>query len=212
MFNLEQAITKWRRQMTAEGLKNSAVLDELESHLREDIERQLHHGANAQQAFEVAVKNIGAASALRMEFRKSGAWAATVEKVMIAVAGLFVAFGIFLTSVTLILCYGTLGERLAGFSALGAILAVVLGWPRVVRFVPAIPYKRKRWLIEAGCLLLGFGFTTFYVQVILPHFDRSLDRIIPAIGFWGVFPLAIGFGLACAVERAAGKATEQITA
>lgn len=37
MFNLEQSIADWRRQMLATGIKTPAPLDELESHLREDI-------------------------------------------------------------------------------------------------------------------------------------------------------------------------------
>ena len=41
MFNLEKAIADWRRQMTKGGIRAGEVLDELESHLREDIDAQL---------------------------------------------------------------------------------------------------------------------------------------------------------------------------
>ena len=37
MFNLDQSITEWRRQMLAAGIKTPALLDELESHLRDDV-------------------------------------------------------------------------------------------------------------------------------------------------------------------------------
>lgn len=40
MFDLEQAIARRRRQMIAGGIKVTEALDELESHLREDVERQ----------------------------------------------------------------------------------------------------------------------------------------------------------------------------
>jgi hypothetical protein len=50
MFNLDHAISEWRRQMFAGGVKDSAVLDELESHLREDVERQTRSGVDAQKA------------------------------------------------------------------------------------------------------------------------------------------------------------------
>jgi hypothetical protein len=59
---------------------------------------------------------------------------------------------------------------------------------------------------------LGFGLTTFYVQVILPHFDARHDGLVPAIGFWGLFPIAIGFGLACGIERAVQRSLGQIIA
>ena len=40
MFNLDQSITEWRRQMVAGGIQSPRVLDELESHLRDDAEEQ----------------------------------------------------------------------------------------------------------------------------------------------------------------------------
>ncbi|MDB6122600.1 MAG: hypothetical protein JWQ71_1593 [Pedosphaera sp.] len=72
MFNLEQAIVAWRQQMSAGGIKTPEPLDELESHLREDIEEQLRSGITAQQAFASAVQRIGQASALKLEFEKIG--------------------------------------------------------------------------------------------------------------------------------------------
>ncbi|MEO8428482.1 MAG: hypothetical protein ABI651_15375 [Verrucomicrobiota bacterium] len=47
-------------------------LNELENHLREDIEQQVRSGLSAQQAFEVAVQRIGQARALETEFKKVG--------------------------------------------------------------------------------------------------------------------------------------------
>ena len=41
MFNLEQAILEWRRRMLASDIKSPAPMDELEIHLREEIERQM---------------------------------------------------------------------------------------------------------------------------------------------------------------------------
>jgi hypothetical protein len=210
MFDLGTAISEWRQQMAAGGIKTPAVLDELESHLREDIERQMQSGITGQAAFESAVKKIGPAGVLKSEFSKSNSTAAALEKLMLAVAALFVAFGIFLTSVTMIFCYGSFGERFAGFSALTALLVAVFGLPHATSFLPVIPNRRKRLFIEIVCLLLGFGATTFYVQVILPIFDFRGDGILPAIGFWGLLPIAIGLGLAAGFERAARGPTAQI--
>jgi hypothetical protein len=71
MFELEQSISAWRRKMLAAGIKTPVPLDELESHLREEIERQMQLGENAQQAFEVAVARIGRAEVLKAEFAKA---------------------------------------------------------------------------------------------------------------------------------------------
>ena len=71
MFNLEPSITEWRRQMAASGINSFAVLDELESHLREDMDRMVQSGSCAQEAFAKAVRQIGRADVLKNEFTKS---------------------------------------------------------------------------------------------------------------------------------------------
>jgi len=72
MFDLEQSIAHWRQQMLAAGLKDSSALDELESHLRDDIEQQTRAGWPATSAFTLAVRRIGRASALQTEFTLAG--------------------------------------------------------------------------------------------------------------------------------------------
>lgn len=71
MFNIEQAIAAWRRQMVAAGIKAPVPLEELESHLREEIEEQLRSGISEQLAFETAVERIGYANQLKSEFKKT---------------------------------------------------------------------------------------------------------------------------------------------
>jgi hypothetical protein len=84
MFDLEAAITDWRRQMLAAGLRTPVPLEELENHLREEIERRVKAGGNVRQAFELATLQLGPPAALKNEFRRAGsndwhhplAWAA----------------------------------------------------------------------------------------------------------------------------------------
>ena len=71
MFDLEQVHRgHGGEQMLAAGIKTPVPLEELESHLREEIERQMKSGLNAQQAFEIAVQKIGQADVLKNEFKK----------------------------------------------------------------------------------------------------------------------------------------------
>jgi len=72
MFNLEQAIVEWRRQMLAAGIKTPVPLEELESHLREDIKQQIQTGKMPQEAFESASAQMGEALPLNLEFKKAG--------------------------------------------------------------------------------------------------------------------------------------------
>jgi len=69
MFELESSIAEWREQMLAAGITSTA-LDELESHLREEIAHQTRSGSNPPEAFREAVEKIGSANILNCEFKK----------------------------------------------------------------------------------------------------------------------------------------------
>ena len=92
MFDLEKEIADWRRQMLAAGIKTPVPLEELESHLREDIERQMKSGSNEQKAFEVSIQRIGQPQAIKREFKKMER--TFMKKIMIILFGIFgILFG-----------------------------------------------------------------------------------------------------------------------
>jgi len=70
MFELEQAISDWRKELRARGIKASETLDELESHLRDDLEQETGSGIGARQAFDTARARMGKTCALKTEFQK----------------------------------------------------------------------------------------------------------------------------------------------
>src|SRR5665213_3752844 len=69
MFDLEQSIAEWRKQMLAAGIQTPVPLDELEIHLREEIELQIKSGLSKQRAFEAADQKLGQAGILKDEFK-----------------------------------------------------------------------------------------------------------------------------------------------
>jgi hypothetical protein len=71
MFDLEQSIAEWRKQMLAAGIRSPAPLEELESHLREETERRMKSGLSEQKAFEISVRRIGRPEILWSEFKKN---------------------------------------------------------------------------------------------------------------------------------------------
>ncbi len=83
MFNLEKSIADWRKQMLAAGVKSPVPLEELEIHLREEIERQMRSGTEAQPAIEAAIQKMGRTDALKHEFQKTHFL--TVERIRIKV-------------------------------------------------------------------------------------------------------------------------------
>ena len=92
MFDLENAIADWRRQMLVAGIQTPAPLEELEGHLREEIEQRMKSGLDPQQAFEVAIRQFGQANSLKREFKKVER--TLMKRVMIILLGIFgILFG-----------------------------------------------------------------------------------------------------------------------
>jgi hypothetical protein len=72
MFDLEQSIADWRRQMLAAGIKAPMPLEELDNHLREDVAERMRSGVTVQLAFETTVRQIGQGELLQPEFARAG--------------------------------------------------------------------------------------------------------------------------------------------
>ena len=78
--------------MLAAGIKTPVPLEELEIHLRDEIERQTKSGLNEQKAFEISVQQIGRPKMLKREFKKCER--TFVKKMLIILIGIFaVLFG-----------------------------------------------------------------------------------------------------------------------
>jgi hypothetical protein len=71
MFDLETHVRAWREQMEASLGSNDEVIDELESHLREEFERQTGTGKPPEHAWSAATARLGDAGAIASEFRRA---------------------------------------------------------------------------------------------------------------------------------------------
>jgi hypothetical protein len=90
MFNLETSITEWRTQMRTAGIKTSVPLDELEIHLREDIERLVQSGLGQEKAFGTATRQLGQPQVLKAEFKKNGTVGQKLGIVALIIAALLI--------------------------------------------------------------------------------------------------------------------------
>jgi hypothetical protein len=170
MFNLEQSIAEWRRQMLDAGIKTPMTLDELENHLREDIRALQSAGKRADQAFELAVARLGRPDPLRMEFNKvknTGWWPVTICSWMFL--GAMLLFAVWLLErqlagkLSLLLCVHVLSIT-AGYGA--ALLAGGFGMLFVgYRLFHAMTTDRQQSLdravllfsrLSAGLVIVGF--------------------------------------------------------
>ena len=70
MFDLENRITEWKDHLRRKGPLNDRDLEELESHLREEIDSLSRSDLTEEESFLVALKRIGRADALSREYAK----------------------------------------------------------------------------------------------------------------------------------------------
>lgn len=75
--------------MLAAGVKSPVPLEELESHLREDIEQHVRAGLETNAAFREAVNRMGEAGVLKAEFeRVESRERKVMKRVLIIIAGI----------------------------------------------------------------------------------------------------------------------------
>jgi hypothetical protein len=72
MFDLDDAVAGWRRNLEEVGVKRDEDLDELEGHLRDEIEELGRSGLPQEDAFHEATRRLGDARELNQEFSKVG--------------------------------------------------------------------------------------------------------------------------------------------
>ena len=122
MFDLEEKISEWRQQMLAAGIRAPVPLEELESHLREDVGQQMRSGLSAQHAFEAAVQRMGTPPVLSTEFVKVGRFASRR----------LVAFRPYMIVINLIL---------------GAVLTTPEVFTQILMFIPLqLLYEASIWI------------------------------------------------------------------
>jgi hypothetical protein len=91
VFDIDTRIQEWRRTVSAHFGDRGDVVDELEAHLRDDLDRRVRSGVSPEQAWADACAQLGEARQLAGEFAKVGgrrwlpAWIAAVA---VFVAGL----------------------------------------------------------------------------------------------------------------------------
>ena len=184
MFDLEKTITAWREQMLTAGIKSPLPLQELEIHLREEIERQVKSGVNSRRAFEIATAKVGPPLELKTEFNKI---AEPLEMRLVKLVGIACGvvgslFLLWTVYVSLFIREANWGSRTFGLLALAA---TILSWRHSGRFLPAIRCPEVRaaaGLVSCGA---GVGGTLLFIGQGLPGLydfsagvEFSLNRLL----------------------------------
>ncbi len=212
MFNLDQTILEWRRQMLTAGIKAPVPLDELESHLRDEIEQQTSSGVSEAQAFSDAVKNLGPAPALQAEFKKAGGTKEEREQreEQILFEGGPILLTLFSFGQVFVVFKNenmglTFAQQISCLAAIATMLFLTWGGRVGYRLFPVIPAKRVRNAINySGFSLVALWWIVFF-YVVLPSHDFDAKMFLVTF-FWGFqTPLGAWAGVVCGIEYAARK-------
>jgi hypothetical protein len=87
MRDLEKSFAEWRWQMLAAGIKAPEPLEELELHLRDEVDEQLRRVDNEEQAFAAAVEQLGSPGELKREFRRAASGSARLGWIWVLIGG-----------------------------------------------------------------------------------------------------------------------------
>src|SRR5512145_2677933 len=170
MFDLEQAILEWRRRMLAAGITAPTPLDELESHLREEIRRQSRSAVDARQAFESAVRKMGHAQALSAEFTKIGAIKDARQR-KFCIVSIIIVWGLILIITACIFLFRDgfdWGQRISGLAAGGFSVLLGAAGACLHRFFPAIVDKKRLGMIELAICVPFVAVVAVFMNFILP--------------------------------------------
>jgi hypothetical protein len=164
MFDLEQSISEWRKQMLAVGIKTPAPLEELEVHLREEIGLQIKRGLTPAEAFEIAAKKIGSARELKNEFRKTGE---TFEARLVKLAGIGCGVVALFFSLWTLFVVREAGWAAKLFAVMGTA-TILLNWKYNYKFLPVIRTPIIRATIGFVCCLACMILMQFFMARLAP--------------------------------------------
>ncbi len=209
MFDLEKQIAAWRAQMLAAGIKTPAPLEELENHLREEIERQMKSGLSEQTSFEVAIQQIGKANILKNEFEKvAGAKELRAWKWMQII--FFADLGVISLFATTCVVFrlGSFSEispaqQLSMLAAIAVMIFLAGGGYFSSRYFPVVRNKRTRAAISISSGVLMATWWAIFFLVIVQRVNFTTSELDLAITWSYITPFGALAGFVTGLEKAA---------
>jgi hypothetical protein len=207
MFSLEEAIKEWRQRMLGAGVKTEEILNELESHLRDDVARQVKSGASSEAAFEFAVRRIGESDAIAIEFEKTGKEVRERKFKLLCIIFVALIYPLpFILSIPKPWISFEPVQRWLGITAIVLTILSLFSGLLLQGFLPVIRSKGLRTRIQLASVIPVIVWIAAFGFAILPRLDLSFGQITVAT-LWAIAPLAIFGGLTFGLDEAAYRAT-----
>jgi hypothetical protein len=211
-MQLENQIAEWRKQMLAAGIKFPVPLEELEIHLREEIERQMKTGLSEQNAFEISIQKIGSGNSLNDEFKKIRPTKEERDWKLkqwlfggcLAIDTLLVGFIAASNNHNEL----NVDQRASILAATSVMNALVIGGRLGYRFFPVISSKRLRGAICGSVCAVLITILIYWFNFVLPQHDYTIGQMAVAVLWSMMLPIGVSCGLIAGIETAAWKNSE----
>ena len=206
MFNLEQSIAVWRQQMLAAGIQTPVPLEELESHLREDVQELTASGMEPPAALAAAIKKIGLPIPLQAEFTKVDKKSRLTEQYVIKVLVYTIWFCFVLPLYLYTFCKYDMNWvwRSAGIANVILATLAILYCKQINAWFPVIPNRRIRLTIGISTAVCGVAGMVIFMNFILPHFSLTMGQLVVAV-LWGLTAMSIGGAIQAGLEEASKR-------
>ena len=194
--------------MLAAGIKTPVPLEELESHLCEEVQKLTASGMKPQVALAAAIKTIGLPIPLQAEFTKVDNKSRLTEQYVIKV----LVYALWFCLVLPLYLYTFFKYdmnwvwRSAGIANVIFGTLAILYCKQINNWFPVIPNRRVRLTIgisAAVCSAAGMG---IFMNFILPHFPLTMGQLVVAV-LWGLTVMSIGGVILAGLEEAAKRTT-----
>lgn len=191
MFDLETAIAEWRRQMLAAGIKQGAALDELQEHLRSDIEHQTKSGIETDKAFANAVERFGNGKRVGEEFTKARPRVCIgFESWFTAVATFLVLSTFAISALSFSILRMSVVQQAVGFAGIGLILMIALGWRRIISRVPVVVNQATRFYLYVLCFAFAFLVPAGLAWLMESRIDAASNSYVIGM-IWACVPMPL---------------------
>lgn len=201
-------------KMLAAGIKTPTPLEELECHLREDIERQVKVGVSEQDAFTYAVQAFGKGEMLKKEFAKAED-ANEARKYQLVQIIFNASAGLFPLSVVGLTLFDShykaqlsLSQQISALAAATTFSLLIWFGRLSYRLLPVIPTRLIRDAIVSSCGALMIIWWFIFLYIIAPRHDFTFGQFAVLLIWEMITPAGAICGFIWGLETAARKPIE----